>query len=109
MHRKDLNSQEMESDVMLRRLHLSDLLACVFQHITKHPLLIASLMQQTQQHESRAEELERLRVAESKSRELLEHLNEEVRISENKYFLDCVFKMYAHFLFMYSVLFSLKH
>lgn len=90
---RDTNAQEMESDALCRRLHLSDLLPCVFQRITKYPLLISTLAKQTQ-HQSEELELERLRLAEARARDLLAHVNHEVRMWENKSFLDCVLKKY---------------
>lgn len=58
----------MESDPLCRRLHLPDLLSSVFQRITKYPLLITSLIKQTQHLPNVDEELERLRLAETRAR-----------------------------------------
>ena len=84
--------QDMESDPLCRRLHLSDLLSSVFQRITKYPLLIASLIKQTQHVSNADDELKRLRDAEARARDLLAYVNHEIRMWENKHFLEHVLR-----------------
>ena len=88
-------SQDMESDALCRRLHLADLLSSVFQRITKYPLLLSSLIKQTQHLANVDEELERLRTAEARALDLLARVNHEIRMWENKHFLDHVLRKCA--------------
>ena len=90
-----VRSQDMESDALCRRLHLADLLSSVFQRVTKYPLLLSSLMKQTQHVANADEELERLRLAETRARDLLARVNHEIRMWENKHFLDHVLRKCA--------------
>lgn len=89
-----MRAQDMESDPLCRRLHLGDLLSCVFQRITKYPLLISSLLKQTQHLSNVDDELNRLRDAEKRARRMLGHVNHEIRMWENSHFLDHVLRKY---------------
>ena len=85
----------MESDPICRRNNFAELHACVFQRLTKYPLLISSLIKQTQHLSNMAEELARIRDAEAGARDLLSKVNHDIRMWENKHFLDLVLKKCA--------------
>ena len=85
----------MESDPICRRNNFAELHACVFQRLTKYPLLISSLIKQTQHLSNMGEELARLRDAEAVARDLLSKVNHDIRMWENKLFLDLVLKKCA--------------
>lgn len=85
----------MESDPICRRNNFAELHACVFQRLTKYPLLINSLIKQTHHLSNMEEELARLRDAEASSRDLLSNVNHDIRMWENKTFFDLVLKKCA--------------
>lgn len=88
-------SQDALSDPLCRRLQLADLLLSVFQRITKYPLLLAALIKQTSSIAGTENELERLKIAEGRTRDLLGHVNHEIRMWENQHFLSQVIKKYV--------------
>lgn len=98
-----LFSQEMESDPICRRNNFAELHACVFQRLTKYPLLLGSLIKQTHHQSNKGEELARLRDAEKSARDLLTEVNRDIRMWENKHFLDLVLKKCA-MVFEFSVM-----
>ena len=85
-------AQDAMSDPLCRRLQLLDLLLSVFQRITKYPLLLMALSKQTACLAGTEGELERLRTAEGRTRDLLAHVNHEIRMWENQHFLEHVLK-----------------
>lgn len=62
----------------------------MFQRITKYPLLIDRLAKETIELPDKEAELERLRLAGARSRDLLARVNSDVRNAENQYFLEQV-------------------
>lgn len=85
--------QNAESHKACRRLQLKDLLPTVLQRLTKYPLLFDSLHKVTMKlNDGLAEEAASIAMALDSSKDILNHVNQEVRSTEDKHKLEMIQK-----------------
>uniref|UniRef100_A0A8C3WS24 Rho guanine nucleotide exchange factor 11 n=1 Tax=Catagonus wagneri TaxID=51154 RepID=A0A8C3WS24_9CETA len=83
--RFQLFMQEAESHPQCRRLQLRDLIISEMQRLTKYPLLLENIIKHTEGGTSEHEKLCRAR---DQCREILKHVNEAVKQTENRHRLE---------------------
>ncbi|XP_045154338.1 rho guanine nucleotide exchange factor 11 isoform X2 [Echinops telfairi] len=83
--RFQLFMQEAESHPQCRRLQLRDLIISEMQRLTKYPLLLENIIRHTEGGTSEHEKLCRAR---DQCREILKHVNEAVKQTENRHRLE---------------------
>ncbi|KAM9114728.1 rho guanine nucleotide exchange factor 1 [Pangshura tecta] len=71
--------QEAESQARCRRLQLKDIIPIEMQRLTKYPLLLENIAKNTEEEEERA----KVQRAAECCRQILNHVNQEVRYMEN--------------------------
>uniref|UniRef100_A0A8C3F851 DH domain-containing protein n=1 Tax=Chrysemys picta bellii TaxID=8478 RepID=A0A8C3F851_CHRPI len=74
-----LSPQEAESQPRCRRLQLKDIIPIEMQRLTKYPLLLENIAKYTEEEEERA----KVQRAAECCRQILNHVNQEVRHMEN--------------------------
>ncbi|XP_063697194.1 rho guanine nucleotide exchange factor 11 isoform X3 [Culicoides brevitarsis] len=85
--------QTHESHKACRRLQLKDLLPTVLQRLTKYPLLFESLLKATSKLTPVNEkEVQAISIALESSKKILNHVNQEVRIAEDRHKLQMIQK-----------------
>lgn len=85
--------QNAEAHKACRRLQLKDLLPTVLQRLTKYPLLFESLLKVTSKLEKVDErELQAITRALESSRDILNHVNQEVKTAEDQHKLQMIQK-----------------
>lgn len=85
--------QQKELHKACRRLQLKDLLPTVLQRLTKYPLLFESLLKATSKLTPVDEkEVQAISIALESSKKILNHVNQEVRIAEDRHKLQMIQK-----------------
>lgn len=85
--------QQKEAHKACRRLQLKDLLPTVLQRLTKYPLLFESLLKASSKMTPVDEkEVQAILIALESSKKILNHVNQEVRIAEDRHKLQMIQK-----------------
>lgn len=85
--------QQKESHKACRRLQLKDLLPTMLQRLTKYPLLFESLLKATSKLSPVDEkEVQAISIALESSKRILNHVNEEIRIADDRHELQNIMK-----------------